>query len=227
MTGTVGSESLAVLMEADRRRFIAQYTVSRETLLDLETYVNLLKKWQAAINLVGPATIQEIWTRHILDSIQVVDLAPNATRWVDLGSGAGLPGAVISIALKNRPGASVFLIESNGKKAGFLQHVVQATAAPAKVLSGRIEDLLPRLHGIDIITARALAPLSKLLDWSEPLLKSGAACLFHKGRDLDKELMDAARYWDLEYDAIPSVVASRSWILRIRTARRLSDGEQR
>lgn len=200
----------------DRERFLRSRSVSRETLELLDCYAALLCRWQASINLVGPATLPTLWTRHFLDSFQLLDHAPpGSRRWVDLGSGAGFPGLVIAIALKGTAGAQVTLVESNGKKAGFLRAVARETGAPADVLHGRIEDVLPGLGSADVVTARALAPLSQLLHWVEPLLKSGATALFPKGRDLDKERADAARYWEYQGDVIQSVVADDSSILRI------------
>ena len=215
MTGPGGS--------ADRQTFCRIRPVPRETLEALDCYARLLQRWQASINLVGPATMSELWTRHFLDSYQLIDHAPpNAVRWIDLGSGAGFPGLVIAIALKDVPGARVTLVESNGKKAAFLQAVARETGAPADVRNGRIEDVLVHVPKADVVTARALAPLATLLSWTEPLLKSGAIALFPKGRDLDKERADAARYWEYESDVLQSVVAEGSTILRIhRLTRKL------
>lgn len=204
-------------LSKDRESFLARRPVSRETLGLLDGYVALLRRWQAAINLIGPATLPEIWTRHILDSLQLIDLAPEARRWVDLGSGAGLPGLILAIALKDGAEAQVVLVESNGKKAGFLRAVARELALPATVRHGRIEDEVPALtgSGIEIVTARALAPLDKLLALAAPLLKTGATGLFPKGRDLDKERSDAAICWGYKADVIQSVVSPGSAILRV------------
>lgn len=215
MNRGAGTDLSAAVAE-DRRRFLDQSAVSRETLHDLDLYAAALVRWQAAINLVGPATLPELWTRHFLDSLQLIAHAPDSARhWVDLGSGAGFPGLVIAVALKSKPGARVTLVESNGKKAGFLRAVARETGAPADVRLGRIEDVVGGLDPADVVTARALAPLSQLLTWVDPLLKKGGIALFQKGRDLDKEQADAARYWEYSGEVLPSVVAQGSHILRL------------
>lgn len=203
--------------DVDRQKFLPVADVSRETAKDLDIYAQLLIKWQASINLVGPQTIGQLWTRHFLDSLQMRRVEPDARRYVDMGSGAGFPGLVIALALKGMPRAEVILIESNSKKAAFLREVIRVTAAPAKVINDRVEKALPSLGRVDVVTARALAPLAQLLDWCAPLLKSGTVAVFSKGRDLDKEVADAARCWAFDYDVLPSVVESDSAIIRIRT----------
>ena len=202
-----------------RAAFLSRVDVSRETLADLQIYADLLVKWQASINLVGPQTLSELWSRHFLDSLQVQRVVPEARRFVDLGSGAGFPGLVIALLLKGEPGAEVILVESNGKKAAFLQAVIRATGAPARVVNQRIEQAMPSLPPPDVVTARALASLDQLIAWSFPLLKRGAIGLFPKGRDLDKEMADAARCWEMTADVIPSLVAHDSSILKLLRVR--------
>lgn len=202
-----------------RAAFLSRADVSRETLADLQIYADLLVKWQASINLVGPQTLSELWSRHFLDSLQVQRVVPEARRFVDLGSGAGFPGLVIALLLKGEPGAEVILVESNGKKAAFLQAGIRATGAPARVVNQRIEQAMPSLPPPDVVTARALASLDQLIAWSFPLLKRGAIGLFPKGRDLDKEMADAARCWEMTADVIPSLVAHDSSILKLLRVR--------
>lgn len=206
-------------MAGDRDVFLAATDVSRETLAMLDVYADQLVKWQARINLVGPDTIPNLWSRHFLDSMQLLAAMPEAREIVDLGSGAGFPGLVLAIALKGIDGAHVTLVESNAKKVAFLRHVIQLTGAPARVLAMRLEQALPMLGTVDVVTARALAPLHQLLDWCEPLLKTGTIGLFPKGRDLDQEMAIAARYWDVDCEIIPSLVAAGSSILKIRGLR--------
>lgn len=211
------SESLAV----HRAEFLACADVSRETLDGLDRYADLLVKWQAAINLVGPATIAQLWTRHFLDSLQLASCLEGARHVVDLGSGAGFPGCVIALALKDlRPDAQVDLVESNGKKASFLKIVTQTLQLPVSVHNQRIETVIPTLARPDVVTARALAPLTDLIRWTESWLSAGTMALFHKGRDVDKELAEAARYWDIGYSVIPSVVDDASVVLRISSIAR-------
>ena len=157
------------------------------------------------MSLFARSTIPRIWTRHIADSLQLLDLAPDARTWIDLGSGAGFPGLVIACALADQTGAEVHLVESTGKKATFLREAVRITGAPAVVHAERIEQFVKRFDGrADIVTARALAPLKILLDQSVGLLKTGTIALFPKGQDVEAELTEAAKYWNINYNLAPS-----------------------
>src|ERR1700735_2331839 len=170
-------------LSADRKRALAVTPVSRETSARLDRFIEHLVTWQNHTTLVARSTIPVIWTRHIADSLQLLDLAPHAKVWADLGSGAGFPGIVIACALADTEGAKVHLIESTGKKATFLREAVQVTGAPAVVHALRIEDFVDNApESIDVVTARALAPLPKLLALAYPLLKRGASGLFPKGQ---------------------------------------------
>lgn len=179
--------------------------VSRETRDRLARYVALLRQWQAAKNLVGPGTLDAVWRRHVLDSIGALDARPEARRWVDLGSGAGFPGMVTAILLAGASGAVVHLVESNGRKAAFLRTAARETGAPAIVHAGRIEDAVAEIAGpIDAVSARALAPLDRLLDLASPWLTAGAAGVFHKGRDLVREVAAARDRWSFDLVELPS-----------------------
>jgi 16S rRNA (guanine527-N7)-methyltransferase len=192
-------------LAVDRARALALTPVSRETAGRLERFVALLLDWQQRINLIASSTEPTIWTRHIADSLQLLALAPQARTWVDLGSGAGFPGLVIACALANTPGARVHLVESSTKKAAFLREAVQAIDAPVDVHALRISDFVARTPaGIEVVTARALAPLTGLLDAAYPLLKTGARGLFPKGQYVDAELTEAARCWSIEAAVVPS-----------------------
>jgi 16S rRNA (guanine527-N7)-methyltransferase len=208
----------------DRDTLLQEWGVSRETEAALDLYRTELEKWQRSINLIGPETVQDIWSRHLLDSLQMLPLLSDETQIVDLGSGAGFPGLALAIVLRHRPGAEVHLVESNSKKAAFLRHIALLTKAPVQVHQQRVEQVLPHLGQPRVITARALAPLTQLLRWCEPLLKSGSVGLFHKGRDLQMELEDAARYWEIDRTIIPSIVAPNSYILRIASIRSRNTG---
>lgn len=175
----------------------------------LTRYVALLRTWQKAKNLVGPGTLDHVWTRHVADSAAVLDAAPEARRWVDLGSGAGFPGIVVAILLADVPGAHVHLVESNGRKAAFLRAAIRETGAPASVSAARIEDVVagPDLLAggpVDAVSARALAPLDKLLALAAPLFEAGAVGVFHKGRDLRREVADARAHWSFDLVEHPS-----------------------
>src|SRR5262249_32783234 len=146
-----------------------------ETLARLDGFVALLVKWQATTNLVGKSTLETLWTRHIADSLQLIDLTPPARIWVDLGSGAGFPGIPIACTLAGVPGAAVHLVESNAKKAAFLREAARITGAPVAVHSVRIEKFVDGFKGsADAVTARAVASLKGLLDECFILLQHGA-----------------------------------------------------
>ncbi|MFL5205389.1 MAG: 16S rRNA (guanine(527)-N(7))-methyltransferase RsmG [Microvirga sp.] len=189
--------------------------VSRETFEKLELLERELRRWQAIKNLVGPATLDQIWDRHIVDSLQLLDLAPDAGTWLDLGAGAGFPGLVLAIAGAER-GLQVNLVESNSRKCAFLRHIARLTGAPAKVHEARLETVVPGFVGkADVVSARALASLPMLLDWTEPLLKAGTMGLFPKGRDAEIELTEARKKWTFEAEILPSLTDPDARILRI------------
>ena len=197
----VGQGELA----ADKAEALRLTPVSRETLTRLETFVDLLLQWQRTTNLISPATISNLWTRHVADSLQLLDLAPAAKVWADFGSGGGFPGIPVGCALAGRPGAKVHLVESNGKKAAFLREAIRVTGIPAVVHARRIEDCGDSFGDkIDVVSARALAPLKILCDQAFPLIAKGAVGLFPKGQDVAAELTEAAKYWRVEARTVPS-----------------------
>jgi 16S rRNA (guanine527-N7)-methyltransferase len=189
----------------DKARALALIPVSRETLERLERFVDVLMLGTERQNLIGPSTIPTIWTRHVADSLQLLDLAPNAKIWVDFGAGAGFPGIPIACALAGQEGAAVHLVESVGKKANFLREAVQAIGVPAAVHQVRAENFAAG-HGdsVNVVTARALAPLKVLCDLAFPLIQRGAIGLFPKGQDVDAELTEATKYWNIEATKAPS-----------------------
>ncbi|WP_019402625.1 MULTISPECIES: 16S rRNA (guanine(527)-N(7))-methyltransferase RsmG [unclassified Chelatococcus] len=184
-----------------------------------DIYVDLLRRWQDVKNLVGPRTLDHVWTRHIADSAQLLPLAPTARKWIDIGSGAGFPGLVLAILLRNREDGEVHLVESNSRKCAFLRAVSRETGARAQVHAGRIEDVLPSLGQADVLTARALAPLTDLLDLGKDLLRTGAIGVFPKGQDLEAELTVAAKSWNIDYDIVPSVTDPQGRICIVRQLR--------
>jgi 16S rRNA (guanine527-N7)-methyltransferase len=200
----------------DAESVLASFHVSRETRERLEILVSELQRWQKAKNLVGPGTLETVWSRHIADSLQLVALAPDARVWLDLGSGAGFPGLVVAIAIRDRAGARVHCVESNGRKCSFLRHAARVTEAPVTVHNARIEDVMPTFVGkVDVVTARALAPLRRLLDWAAPLLTTGVEGLFPKGDNVLGELTEARESWKFTVDMIPSRTDPRGQIMRI------------
>jgi 16S rRNA (guanine527-N7)-methyltransferase len=200
-----------------RDRALAPFHVSRETSERLTRFVALLLERQKAMNLIASSTIPVVWTRHVADSLQLLGLARDARRWTDLGSGAGFPGLVIACALADTPGAHVDLIESVGKKAAFLREAIGDIGLPATVHHARIEEIAPRLAATtEIVTARAVAPLKDLLTMINPFLEKGAKALLLKGQDVDAELTQAAKYWTIDYTAVPSETNPAGRILVVR-----------
>ena len=205
--------------QKDRAAALQLVPVSRETLARLDEFAALLLRWQKAVQLVAPSTLPKLWTRHIADSLQIVELAPGAKRWIDLGSGGGFPGLVVAIALAETPGVIVHLIESDARKAAFLREAVRITGAPAKVHAERVESVAERFAGdVEIVTARALAPLAKLLELATPMLSGGARGVFLKGQDVDNELTQAAKSWNIAAETFPSRTDPRGRILIIERA---------
>ena len=192
--------------------------VSRETYEVLTAFEAALAKWNKSVNLVAASTASEIWTRHILDSAQLAALAPAASRWLDLGSGGGFPGLVLAILLRERPGGHIDLVESNRKKAGFLQAMVGQFRLPARIHAVRIE--AANVDGIDVVTARALAPLPLLLELAECWLNGGSHALFHKGRDYAHEVSESSHVWTYDLLEHRSAVDPAGVILEISNLRR-------
>jgi 16S rRNA (guanine527-N7)-methyltransferase len=189
--------------------------VSRETFEGLEAFEAMFGEWAGRINLVAPSTLNEVWTRHILDSAQLLPLAPGALRWLDLGSGGGFPGLVLAFLLKEKPGKRIDLVESNRKKAGFLQAVIGRFSLPARVHARRIDEEINDLGQPEIVTARALAPLPALLGLAAPWLTGGAIGLLHKGRDYRKEVQESSLVWEYDLVERPSRVDADSVVLEI------------
>ena len=202
------------MSDAARRSFRdLKLDVSRETWASLEVMVETLLKWQKAINLVGRATLDDIWTRHIVDSAQVAPLIPTSARsLVDLGSGAGFPGLILAAL---RPALDVTLIESDARKSAYLGEAARRMGLKKqpKIVVGRIEAVPP--VRADIVTARALAPLGQLLAWAHPHRSDTAICLFHKGKGWQAEVAEAMKEWDISPEPIASVTDRDAVILRI------------
>jgi 16S rRNA (guanine527-N7)-methyltransferase len=205
----------------DRAIALAEQNVSRETIARLDAFVALLLEWQTTTNLIASSTIREVWTRHVGDSLQLLKLAPEARTWLDLGSGGGFPGMVIACALNSPEG--VDLVESNAKKAAFLREAARVTTAPARIHSVRIENF-PQLYAgtPDIVTARALAPLPKLLGYIAPFIQRGAKAMLLKGQDVADELTDASKYWRIDAKLVPSESEGGGRIVIVQNLERLA-----
>jgi 16S rRNA (guanine527-N7)-methyltransferase len=169
-----------------------------------------------SVNLVGASTLGDFWNRHYLDSAQLLALAPEARRWADLGSGAGLPGVILAIALRRAPGVQIHLVESVGKRCRFLESVVAELDLPAVVHNERAEAIA---LDVDIVTARAVAPLTRLLGYARPSLGRRARGLFLKGSGAEQEVADARRTWRFKSVIHPSLSDQRGRIVEITELR--------
>ena len=170
----------------------------------LQVFEQLLLKWQPKMNLVAPSTLRSIRTRHIEDSLQVADVLPNALRWIDLGSGAGFPGVVTALRLRDQEGAVVHLLESDHRKCAFLREVSRETQARVEVHRGRIEEILPTLPEVDAISARALASMITLVEMTLERLEKGSVGVFLKGQDVGSELTKMPIYSSLKLRLVAS-----------------------
>jgi 16S rRNA (guanine527-N7)-methyltransferase len=188
--------------------------VSRETLARVQSYLGVLDAWRDRINLIGPGEGRHLWRRHVLDSLQLVGQIPgDAIKIVDLGSGAGFPGLLIACAMAERSGASVTLVEKSVRKSQFLQAAIAEVGLPARVSNARIEEA-PR-ERYDLLTARALAPLPKLLGYAEVWLKPSGKALLMKGRDTAAELAEARADWTFEMSDWASLSSPEGRVLEI------------
>jgi 16S rRNA (guanine527-N7)-methyltransferase len=177
----------------------------------------LLTEANAVMNLVGPDSLPDFWNRHAWDSAQLIDLAGFGRTWADLGAGAGFPGVVLAVLAKGRPGSHVWLIDSLQKRCRFLQSVVDTLELPATVIWGRAEDQALK---VDVVTARAVAPMEKLLGYAQPYLSRGAQGLFLKGEKAELELQEAAKVWQMEADLTVSRSDPRGRIVTVRSVKR-------
>jgi 16S rRNA (guanine527-N7)-methyltransferase len=201
---------------SDKAAALALTPVSRETETRLDRYVDLLRHWQAKTNLIAASTLPSLWTRHIADSLQLLTLAPSAARWADLGSGGGFPGVVLACALAETPGARVHLVERNAKKAAFLREALRVTNSPGTVHLADIGDSVDRITGpVECVTARAVAPLHQLIGFAEPLVRRGAKALFLKGQDVEAELTEATKYWNIKPHLHSSRSGGQGWIVEL------------
>jgi 16S rRNA (guanine527-N7)-methyltransferase len=193
--------------------FAAETNVSRETLSRLKAYVGLLEDWNARHNLVSAGSLADVWRRHIWDSAQLLRFIPENTKTlVDLGSGAGFPGLVLAELLRGR--ARVTLFESIAKKCAFLQEVSDRLELNSKIRNERME-AIERLP-FDVVTARACAPLDKLLGYAQNFANADTVCLFLKGQNVGSELTEARKSWKMSLQQHPSLTDSSGCILEIR-----------
>jgi 16S rRNA (guanine527-N7)-methyltransferase len=203
----------------DPEGFAALTGVSRETLARLAAYAGLLAQWSARLNLVAASTLGDVWRRHFLDSAQLLRFVPaGAASLIDVGSGAGFPGLVLAILGV----AGVELVESDAKKCAFLREAARLAAAPVTIRHARIESLPP--HPVAVVTARAVAPLDRLLLWAQPFLAPETVCLFAKGERARQELAAATLVWDMDVACHDSRSDPRGVILCLSRVRRREPG---
>lgn len=200
----------------DRQTFAETFGVPRGTLDRLDIYADMLRDWQKRMNLVGPATLEDIWGRHFADSAQLAALVPAGRRWLDIGAGGGFPGLVLAAMERG----SFILVESVAKKARFLEAVRAALGLSdrVEVINARVESLPPL--GVDVATARATAPLATLFDWAIRHVRPGGLFLFPKGRRWAEEVAAARARFEFDLDTRPSLTDPESRILLARAVRR-------
>lgn len=201
----------------DAAAFQAEFNATPAQMGDLERFIDRLTEANAVMNLIGPDTLPDVWGRHFRDSAQLLDLAPEARTWADLGAGAGFPGVVLAIMLKREQKSHVWLIDSLGKRCRFLQEVVDALSLRATVINGRAED---NAVTVDVVTARAVAPMEKLLGYAQPYLQRGAQGLFLKGEKAEVEVVEARKVWHFQSDLSVSRSDPRGRIVSVRSLRR-------
>lgn len=205
------------MLEEGRAAFLERLPVSPEAMEDLEAFRLKLVQANEVMNLVGPDTLPDYWNRHVWDSAQLLAHAPQALTWADLGAGAGFPGVVLAILLKGRQDTHVWLIDSLGKRCRFLQEAVDALELPATVINGRAE---AQTISCDIVTARAVAPMERLLGYAQPYFERGAQGLFLKGEKAETELIEARKSWHFQAELAPSQSDPRGRIVTVRSVRR-------
>jgi 16S rRNA (guanine527-N7)-methyltransferase len=192
--------------------FAGATAAAEAEMADLEAFRGLLGDWNQRMNLVGAASLADFWPRHAWDSAQLLRIAPDAKTSADIGAGAGFPGVVLAVLLKRVPGARVVLIESQAKRCRFLETVAAALDLPAEVLHARAEDVALK---VDIVAARAVAPLTRLLGFARPMLDRGARGLFLKGQGAEAEIAEARRTWRFAHRAHRSLSDPDGRILEV------------
>jgi len=204
-------------LDADRAAALALTPVSRETGERLQVFIDLLGRWRSVVNLVSDASFKSVWTRHVADSAQLLPLAPKALVWVDMGSGAGFPGLVIAIQLAEVEGAHVHLIESDQRKSAFLREAARATGAPVTVHSSRIQEAGSEItSSVDAVTARALAPLPRLMAFATLWLDKGAIGVFPQGKRSEFDYFVFPNHGAYDFSFAENIVDRHGRILVVR-----------
>lgn len=212
------------LQVIDAESFFEAAHVSRETMERLSVYESLLRKWQRSINLVSKSTLDAVWRRHFWDSAQLMGLSSESQlKWADFGSGAGFPGLVLAILAHDRVGFQMNLVESDQRKSVFLREVIRETGAPAKVHTSRIEaaDTITKIGPCDALSARACAPLDRLLGWAEPYFGPETKAFFLKGSKWQEELTLARKSWTFRVTSYPSQADPEGCVLKVEQLARV------
>jgi 16S rRNA (guanine527-N7)-methyltransferase len=209
----------------DPESFRAAFAVSRETLDRLVTYEDLLKRWQKTINLVAPSTLGTIWHRHFADSAQLWRYRPageDAQVWVDIGSGAGFPGLVLALMAAETGVSRHYLVESDSRKAAFLRTVARETGVAVDILCTRIEnaETHSKVGAVHCVTARALAPLPRLVELVAPFFTPSTLGLFLKGGEVATEIEETARTWQVDAELLPSVTDEHGRVVLLKALKR-------
>ena len=199
-----------------KNEFVKSLNVSRETLNGFYEYETLLSKWNKKINLVSKNTLVDIWERHFLDSGQIIKhVEVSGKRWVDVGSGAGFPGLVVALLLRDRKiDCDLVLVEKNPKKGFFLKEVIRKLNLSVEVVNDNIDNLEPL--NADILTARAFSELNNLIEIAFRHRKKEGICLFLKGENYRMELDKTLNYWFFDYDIVDSLSSSSGKIIRVK-----------
>jgi len=208
----------------DAESFFELAHVSRETMDRLSVYESLLRKWQGSINLVSKSTLEDVWRRHFLDSTQLLDLSSDRhLKWADFGSGAGFPGLVLAILARDRVGFQMNLVESDQRKSVFLREVIRETGAPAVVHTSRIEspETIAAIGTCDALSARACAPLDRLMGWAEPYFGPETEAFFLKGAQADEELTVARKSWTFRVTSYRSQADPDGCVLKVEQLARV------
>lgn len=207
-------------MNALASETVGGLNVSRETVATLRAFEAEVKRWSPTVNLVSRTSLDHLWDRHIVDSAQIFHACPpDASRWVDIGSGGGFPGLVVAaLARELRPGLRITLVESDQRKAAFLRQAAQKLGLSVEVLAKRAESLPPQMA--DVVSARALAPLTDLLGLAALHLKAGGTALFPKGARHAEEVAEAKRLWNFDLDSLQSTTDPAAALLIIRKLHR-------
>ena len=206
--------SVEVATDFSAQDFAREMQADPSEIDTLEAFRDMIAAGNERMNLVGPTALESFWRRHAFDSAQLLHVEQSAQVWADVGAGAGFPGVVLAILLKRRPNSRVHLIESMAKRVRFLESVAEVLDLPVSIHHGRAEDV-EAIPGLDVITARACAPLPRLFGYTQQFFRKGARAAFLKGRAVESELTEARRSWSFDADLNPSRSDPSGYVVRV------------